>query len=516
MDSLSQKGYSQENSAESLCLADADRNHDAHHRDNHSAVELKESGPALMRTPKGMRMTIGLFGRRNVGKSSVLNALTHQQTSIVSHVAGTTTDPVDKPMELLPLGPVLFVDTAGIDDTQEDIGALRTQRTAQVFDRCDVGVLVSEAGVWGSYEDGIVEQFAKRAIPFIIVFNKVDLLDRENRNNVRADTDDADDVSSVDASPSMACAATAEHTECYAPHEVLSWCRSCVPQSLRDIPAVVMSASQGWGVLELRQALLDNAPDEFVNDPTILGDIVPAGATVILVIPIDKEAPKGRLILPQVQVIRDLLDAGCAAYTVRDTELLQALASLSNPPALVVTDSQAFAEVSQIVPESIPLTGFSVAFARFKGDLPTQALGALAIDELTEQSRVLVAEACTHHPIEEDIGTVKIPRLLRAHVGQKLQIDHVRGKDFPENLSSYDLVIHCGGCMFNRRTMLSRIEACLAAGVPITNYGLTLAYLNGVFERSIKAFPGIAQLVEERRCAEKHTEVYTKERKAEA
>lgn len=429
---------------------------------------LKESGPALMRTPKGMRMTIGLFGRRNVGKSSVLNALTHQQISIVSSVAGTTTDPVDKPMELLPLGPVLFVDTAGIDDTQDTIGALRTQRTAEVFDRCDIGVVVTEAGMWGAYEDEIVQQCTKRAIPFIVVFNKLDLM---GGNASRPDQ------------------ATL--------NTLLQQCRSCIPEVLHQVPSVGMSAAQGWGVRELRQALLDHAPDEFINDPTIVGDLVPAGATVILVVPIDKEAPKGRLILPQVQVIRDLLDAGCAAYTVRDAELPQALEALKNPPALVITDSQAFNAVAQIVPESIPLTGFSVAFARHKGDLPTQALGALAIDTLTEQSCVLIAEACTHHPIEEDIGTVKIPRLLRARVGEGLQIDHVRGKDFPRDLSSYDLVIHCGGCMFNRRTMLSRIEACLAAGVPITNYGLTLAYLNGLFERSLKAFPGIAELIEE-------------------
>lgn len=423
---------------------------------------LRESGPALMRTPKGMRMSIGLFGRRNVGKSSVLNAITHQQISIVSDVAGTTTDPVDKPMELLPLGPVLFVDTAGIDDDQDTIGALRTQRTAKVFDRCDLGVVVTEAGVWGAYEDGIVEQLQQRNIPFIIIFNKVDCLGAGATVGAEG---------------------------------ALSTCRAAIPEALREVPAVCMSAVAGVGVNDLRQALLDNAPDEFVNDPTIVGDLVEPGSTVILVIPIDKEAPKGRIILPQVQVIRDLLDNGCCAYAVRDAELPQALESLKEPPALVITDSQAFAEVSKMVPESIPLTGFSVAFARFKGDLPSQAVATLEIDNLTEDSRVLIAESCTHHPIEEDIGTVKIPRLLRKRVGEGLSIDNVRGIDFPENLSDYDLVIHCGSCMFNRRTMLSRIQACMAAGVPITNYGLTLAYLNGVFDRSIKAFPGIPELL---------------------
>ena len=258
-----------------------------------------------------------------------------------------------------------------------------------------------------------------------------------------------------------------------------------------------MCAAKREGVLDLRQALLDNAPEEFVNDPKIIGDIVGPGSVVILVIPIDKEAPKGRLILPQVQAIRDLLDSSCLSLCVTDKELPHALAALKEPPALVVTDSQAFDKVAAIVPENVPLTGFSVAFARFKGDLPTQALGTLAIDKLTEKSRVLIAEACTHHPIEEDIGTVKIPRLLRARIGQGLTVENVRGVDFPEDLSSYDLVIHCGGCTFNRRAVLSRIQACVHADVPVSNYGLTLAYLMGVFDRSIKAFPDMEQFLKE-------------------
>ncbi len=423
------------------------------------AASLQESGPALMRTPKGMRMGVGLFGRRNVGKSSVLNALTNQQVSIVSNVAGTTTDPVDKPMELLPLGPILLIDTAGIDDDQAVVGQLRSQRTTKVFDRCDLGVVVTQAGAWGEYEDGIVAQLQARSIPFIIVFNKTDLLKRPANS--------AEQVND------------------------LGICRQAIPEALRSVPAVCMQATERKGVLDLRQALLENAPAEFIDDPKILGDLVPAGSVVVLVIPIDKEAPKGRIILPQVQAIRDLLDSRCMALCVTDQELPQALAALKEPPALVVTDSQAFGEVSNMVPENVPLTGFSVAFARLKGDLPTQALGTLAIDRLTESSRVLIAEACTHHPIEEDIGTVKIPRLLRKRVGEGLRIDNVRGVDFPEDLSSYDLVIHCGGCTFNRRAVLSRIQACVHAGVPVSNYGLALAYLNGVFERSIKAFPGM-------------------------
>lgn len=446
---------------------------------------LAESGPALMRTPKGMRMAIGLFGRRNVGKSSVLNAITNQETSIVSAVAGTTADPVDKPMELLPLGPVLFVDTAGIDDDQETVGELRTQRTKKVFDRCDMGVIVTEAGTWGAYEDEIAAQLSSRSTPFIIVCNKTDLVP----TSTQVPESDPSDPAEI---------RTPRGTVVDSRQEALTAaCRSALPHGLQQKPLVCMCAAKQIGVLELRQALLDNAPEEFVNDPKIIGDIVDPGSVVILVIPIDKEAPKGRLILPQVQAIRDLLDSRCLSLCVTDEELPRALAALKEPPALVVTDSQAFDKVAAIVPESVPLTGFSVAFARFKGDLPTQALGTLAIDKLTENSRVLIAEACTHHPIEEDIGTVKIPRLLRARVGQGLTIENVRGIDFPEDLSSYDLVIHCGGCTFNRRAVLSRIQACVHAGVPVSNYGLTLAYLMGVFDRSIKAFPGMKQFLEE-------------------
>ena len=446
---------------------------------------LKESGPALMRTPKGMRMAIGLFGRRNVGKSSVLNAITNQQTSIVSAVAGTTADPVDKPMELLPLGPVLFVDTAGIDDDQETVGELRTQRTKKVFDRCDMGVIVTEAGTWGPYEEGIAAQLSNRDIPSIIVCNKTDLLP--------VGAQESNSTSSAESRTPRGAVANPRQ------EELIKACRSALPHDLQQKPLVCMCAAKQEGVLELRQALLDNAPEEFVNDPKIIGDIVDPGSVVILVIPIDKEAPKGRIILPQVQAIRDLLDSSCLSLCVTDEELPRALAALKEPPTLVVTDSQAFDKVAAIVPENVPLTGFSVAFARFKGDLPTQALGTLAIDKLTENSRVLIAEACTHHPIEEDIGTVKIPRLLRARIGQGLTIENVRGVDFPEDLSSYDLVIHCGGCTFNRRAVLSRIQACVHAGVPVSNYGLTLAYLMGVFDRSIKAFPGMEQFLEENR-----------------
>lgn len=423
------------------------------------------SGPSLMRTPKGMRLHIGLFGRRNVGKSSILNAITHQRTAIISEVAGTTTDPVDKPMELLPLGPVLFIDTAGIDDTQETIGKLRTERTQKVFERCDVGIIATERGQWGTYEEFLAQQLAKRNIPYLIVFNKVDELPE--------DTD-----------PSSEARHSAE--------ALLATLRQKLPEQLREVPACCMSAKDGKGVLALRALLLEQAPASFIESPKILGDLVDPGSVVVLVIPIDKEAPKGRIILPQVQAIRDLLDSRCIPMCTTDEDLPRTLASLKEPPGLVVTDSQAFKKVAAIVPESVPLTGFSVAFARLKGNLPLQAQGTLAIDALNEHSRVLIAEACTHHPIEEDIGTVKLPKLLRSRVGEGLAIDHVRGVDFPANLSPYDLVIHCGACTFNRRAVLSRIQACAEAGVPISNYGLALAHLNGIFERAIQPF-GITQ-----------------------
>ena len=405
---------------------------------------------SLNLAPRGMRLCIGLFGRRNAGKSSLLNALAGQQVSIVSEKAGTTADPVEKAMEMPVLGPVLIVDTAGIDDDEEALGCLRADRTRRVFDRCDMGLIVVPAGTWTPFEDDIVAELSARKVPAIIVFSKADMCDL-----------------------------------------TLEDCRVLLPPEAADIPAVLLSVCAERGLADVRAAIIAHAPASFIEEPCLVGDLVAPGSTVVLVIPLDKEAPKGRLILPQVQVIRDLLDNGCIPVAVRDSELEAALASLVEPPALVITDSQVFSRVASAVPESIPLTSFSVAFARFKGDLPTQVLGARAIDSLNESSRVLIAEGCTHHPIEEDIGTVKIPRLLRSRIGEGLSIDNVRGRDFPEDLSSYDLVIHCGGCTFNRRAMLSRIQACVAADVPVTNYGLALAYMAGVFDRAVRPFPGI-------------------------
>jgi len=407
----------------------------------------------LMDAPRGMRLHIGIFGRRNVGKSSLLNAITRQEVSIVSDFAGTTTDPVEKPMELLPLGPVLFIDTAGIDDVGV-LGELRARRTMQVFDRTDLGVLVTEAGSWGEFEDGIVDEFQQRKTPIVVVYNKIDLN---------------------------------QHP---APVPRL--------EELKITP-VRTQASEGRGVLDFRQALLDAAPPDFIDNPSILGDLVSSGEMAVLVVPIDKEAPRGRLILPQVQSIRDLMDSDAMALVVKERELGHALEQLKRPPRLVVTDSQAFLKVAADTPPAVPMTSFSILFARFKGDLTSQVEGTLAVDGLRSGARILIAEACSHHPIAEDIGRVKIPRWLTQYVGGKLHIEHVQGHDFPDDPTGWDLVIHCGACTFNRRAMLGRILRCKQAGVPITNYGLVIAYSLGIFERALQPFPAALEALRQAR-----------------
>lgn len=407
----------------------------------------------MQTTPKSLRITIGLFGRQNVGKSSIVNALTRQPVSIVSPVKGTTTDPVEKAMELLPLGPVLFIDTAGVDDEQEILGALRANTTHTMLSRCDCALLVYEAGAWGEPEEELLARITDEHIPVIVVANKADLI--------------------ADAGSADATGANAADT---------------VPALDPAIPHVLVSAQTEQGFDTLFDTLLTTLPESLLENPPLVSDLVNPGDTVVLVIPIDKEAPKGRLIMPQVQTARDLLDAGALPYMVRDTELESALASLKEPPALVITDSQVFKKVAHLVPDDVPLTGFSVLMARAKGDLASEAHALETLANLNSDARILIAEACTHHPISEDIGTVKIPRLLRKALGDGITIDHAQGKDFPKNLSDYDLVIHCGGCMLNRRTMLSRIQACAQVGVPLTNYGLVLAYFSGIAPRALKPF----------------------------
>jgi len=409
----------------------------------------------MQTTPRNLRLHIGLFGRRNVGKSSLLNAVTRQDVAIVSDTPGTTTDPVEKPMELLPLGPVVFIDTAGIDDVGA-LGEKRIARTRLALDRTDLAVLVAEAGAWTAFEDALLAELRTRGTPAIVAFNKCDL-----------------------GEPDAALLAR-----------------------LRDegVPAVRTVATAADGAAELRAALLAAAPADYFDARRIVADLVGPGELVVLVVPIDKEAPKGRLILPQVQTIRDLLDNDSFCLVVKERELKPALDRLKAPPRLVVTDSQAFLKVAADTPPGTPMTSFSILFARFQGDLAEMVRGTLAVERLKSGDRVLVAEACTHHPIGEDIGRVKIPRWLTQYTGVKLEFATVQGRDFPADLTPYSLVVHCGNCMGNRRELLSRILRCRQAGVPITNYGLTIAYSLGIFERALEPFPAaLAALASSRR-----------------
>jgi len=397
----------------------------------------------MQKTPRGMRLHIGIFGRRNVGKSSILNALTRQQVSIVSEIAGTTTDPVEKPMEFLPFGPVLFVDTAGIDD-EGILGAMRVQKTRKVIDRVDFAILVL-AGGWGKFEQQILDELKSRNIPIIAAINKID-----------------------QAEPS---ADMINHLE----SNKIRW--------------VETRADKGEGILALRELLLSETPADFLEPRGILSDLVGPGGMAVLVIPIDKEAPKGRIILPQVQSIRDLLDHDATCVVTTEKTLANVFKQLKTPPKLVVTDSQAFEKVNAVTPPDVLMTGFSVLFSRFRGDLLAQVEGALAVDLLKPGDKVLVAEACTHHPIGDDIGRVKIPNWLNKYVGGKLEFKTIQGHDFPEDVTLYKLVIHCGACTINRKEVLNRIMRCRNAGVPFTNYGLVIAYSLGLFERALGPFP---------------------------
>ena len=390
-----------------------------------------------------MRLHIAILGRRNAGKSSLLNALAHQQVSIVSEIAGTTTDPVDKPMELQPLGPVVLMDTAGIDD-EGTLGTMRVERTIKVLDRTDVALLVCAAGNWTNDESELLGLLKARNIPTIIVFNKTDVQKPEIKL-----------IETLKAGN----------------NQVVETC-----------------SLTGEGVMAIRDALIQVVPEDFIRPQSILGELAKTDAPIVLVTPIDKEAPKGRLILPQVQTIRDILDNEAWCVVTTEKTLPQVLRSMKDKPALVVTDSQAFKAVDAMVPADIPLTSFSILFARFKGNLQSFVNGARHISSLQPNDRILIAEACTHHPIEEDIGTVKIPRLLQQKVGGELRIEHVRGCDFPQDLSPYQLVIHCGACVWNRRAMLSRILECERQGVPITNYGTCIAAALGILDRAVAVF----------------------------
>ena len=392
----------------------------------------------MQQTPKGLRLQIALLGRVNAGKSSFLNLVTGQDISITSEIAGTTTDVVEKAQELLPIGPVLWLDTAGFgDDTK--LSDKRIEKTIKVLDRADVAVLVCEGDKIGKIERKIIEQIEAKKIPLIVVFNKADI--RKVKNPEGAIVVNSLDKSSRD--------------------KVLS---------------------------ELKAALIKVCPEEVLNPPALLGDLAPQHGTVVMIVPIDYEAPKGRIILPQVQAIRDCLDYNQTVIVVKENDYAATLQNLKKAPDLVVCDSQVVNKMVEETPQQVKCTTFSVLMARLKGDLDKLTQGAAAIWNLVDGDRVLIAESCTHHAMKDDIGTVKIPNLLKLKTGKDLIIDHVSGCDFPYNLDKYNLVIQCGGCMQNRREILSRINKCEQVNVPITNYGICISELQGVLARVLEPF----------------------------
>ena len=414
---------------------------------------------SLNDTPSGERIHIGFFGRRNAGKSSVVNAVTGQDLAVVSQVEGTTTDPVKKAMELLPLGPVVIIDTPGFDD-EGMLGELRVRKTREILARTDVAVLVVD-GTRGmcDCDHELLGLFQERKIPYIIALNKTDLIPDSNKPTADHDTGNS-----------------------------------------RPENSVAVSAKTGEGIYALKEKIADiyrvwKAGQGI--EPRLVADLLNRGDQVILVIPIDKAAPKGRLILPQQQVIRDLLDARCSAICIQEDRVRETIDSLRTPPAMVITDSQVFASVQKDVPEEIPLTSFSILMARYKGFLETAVLGAAHIDRLRDGDRVLIAEGCTHHRQCDDIGTVKIPRWLHTRTQKNISIETSSGNEFPEDLTPYALVIHCGGCMLNGREMQSRIGRAVSQGVPVTNYGTAIAYMNGILRRSIGMFPDLVRRLDE-------------------
>lgn len=395
---------------------------------------------SLNAVPSADRIHIGIFGKRNAGKSSIINAVTGQNLAIVSDIKGTTTDPVQKAMELLPLGPVVIIDTPGLDDEGE-LGTLRIRKAYQVLNKTDIAVLVIDRSAGMTAEDKrILEKIQEKKIPYVIAFNKSDL-----------NTNGQECTLSESAAPSR---------------------------------CISVSTLTGENIRELKELIAKQVPSAG-TEKHIAADLIHPGDFVVLVIPIDSSAPKGRLILPQQQTIRDILEAGGAAIAVRDTELQDTLARLGMKPALVITDSQAFKKVSAIVPQDIPLTSFSILFARYKGNLDTVVHGARALDLLQDGDKVLISEGCTHHRQCEDIGTVKLPGWIRKHTGKELLFEFTSGTEFPDDLGQYRLIIHCGGCTLNEREMKYRLQCACDQTIPITNYGTAIAHMNGILNRSI-------------------------------
>ena len=415
------------------------------------AKRKEEWNMGMNETPSADRVHIGFFGKRNAGKSSIVNKVTGQELAVVSDVKGTTTDPVSKAMELLPMGPVVIIDTPGIDD-EGHLGELRVRKAKQVLNRVDVAVLVVDATVGKtSVDEELIRIFKEKEIPYLVVYNKADLLKNQTE---RIHGEENSEVS------------------------------------------IYASAATGQNIYELKEKIATLAVTDDLK-LRLAGDLLKPSDFVILVVPIDKAAPKGRLILPQQQTIRDVLEAGAAAIVIKENELKNTLNTLGKKPKLVITDSQAFARVSEETPEDIWLTSFSILFARLKGNLKTTAAGAAALDKLKDGDKILISEGCTHHRQCDDIGTVKLPRWIRNYTGKELGFEYSSGREFPEDVTKYSLIVHCGGCMLNEREMRYRQKCAADQEIPITNYGIAIAYMQGILKRCVEMFPDVKKKLDE-------------------
>ncbi|MGL4912384.1 MAG: [FeFe] hydrogenase H-cluster maturation GTPase HydF [Romboutsia sp.] len=397
---------------------------------------------SLNSTPQSVRVHIGLFGKRNAGKSSIINAISNQEISIVSDIAGTTTDPVFRPIEILPIGPCVLIDTAGFDDVGS-LGQLRINKSLDILSKTDIALLVVDSTIGISKDDlSLIESFKSKNIPHILVLNKIDALNNNSQQ---------------------------------------------IKNNLVNCPIVSISAKDRVGIESLKKEIINTIPKEF-NNFSLLGDLIKPGDFIVLIIPIDKAAPKGRLILPQQQVIRDILDSGAIAIITKEDSLNEILSNLSSKPKLIITDSQVFKKVNELSPPDIPLTSFSILFARAKGDLDELVKGCEAIDKLKNGDKILIAEGCTHHRQDDDIGTFKIPNMIKNKTNKNITFDFASGISFSNDLSKYALVVHCGACMMNKNAMLSRIQTCRELDIPIVNYGVLMAYANNILDKTLKPF----------------------------